>query len=223
MSNFKVEILLDEEKIIRDDKYEPQAVYNCIRDSFAQFNLPEQKTEKPYHLIFTDKDRKTDYGALWRVILDLYEMDWFKRYIRKYTWYNGKDTPEDILNDLQDSQKQNDSSSDKCYKAINFDLNTNALKEILQTKNPIVVLKEYKKIGKFLESKGFTHRQGLGYVSNEKMSETKIVIITNELNNTFPWFCECVRRFDVTDVGKKVTIDISKINLEESENNFNKE
>lgn len=101
MCRFKVEILIDEEKVIKDDKYEPQDMYDCIRKMFKRFDLSEIKTDKPYHFIFTDKGRKQDYGALWRVILDLYDKNWFKRYTLKYTWYNIRNyTCEDIMSEF---------------------------------------------------------------------------------------------------------------------------
>ena len=77
---YKVEIVIDEEKVINDDIYDPKEMYEFIRNMFKRFDLAEIKTDKPYYLIFADKGRSRDYGALWRVILDLYDMDWFKNY-----------------------------------------------------------------------------------------------------------------------------------------------
>ena len=87
-------------------------------------------------------------------------------------------------------------------KAIHFDLDTNELKKIYKTNNPFVYLDAYKKIGKFLKSNGFTHRQWSGYISNREMSDVKISMIVHDLNNTFPWLKKCVRKFDVTNIGE---------------------
>lgn len=54
---YKVEIVIDEEKVINDDIYEPSEMYEFIRNMFRRFDLPEIKTDKPYHLIFTDKGK----------------------------------------------------------------------------------------------------------------------------------------------------------------------
>ena len=60
---YKVEIVIDEEKVINDDIYDPKEMYEFIRNMFKRFDLAEIKTDKPYHLIFADKGRNRDYGA----------------------------------------------------------------------------------------------------------------------------------------------------------------
>lgn len=87
MCRFKVEILIDEEKVIKDDKYEPKDMYDCIRKMFKRFDLPEIKTDKPYHFIFTDKGGSKDMGGLASAAIDLYETDWFKKYAVEFYWY----------------------------------------------------------------------------------------------------------------------------------------
>ena len=69
---YKVEIVIDEEKVINDDIYEPSEMYEFIRNMFRRFDLPEIKTDKPYHLNFTDKGRSRNYEALGKAMLDLY-------------------------------------------------------------------------------------------------------------------------------------------------------
>lgn len=104
---YKVEIVIDEEKVINDDIYDPKEMYEYIKNMFRRFDLPEIKTDKPYHLIFTDKSRSRDYGALWRVILDLYDMDWFKNYAVKYFWHNKSNgSIEDIMLGLNKCRKK---------------------------------------------------------------------------------------------------------------------
>lgn len=98
---YKVEIVIDEEKVINDDIYEPTEMYEFIRNMFRRFDLPEIKTDKPYHLIFTDKGRNRDYGALGKSMLDLYYSDWFLKYAKKLFWHNNvNESVEDVLNQL---------------------------------------------------------------------------------------------------------------------------
>ncbi len=87
-----------------------------------------------------------------------------------------------------------------CRKALNFDLDTNALKKHYPGKN---YRKAYSDIKRFMEHEGFTHRQWSGYVSNEKLSMQKIAAKTKKLSQTFPWLKKCVNRFDVTDIGEQ--------------------
>lgn len=104
---YKVEIVIDEEKVINDDIYDPKEMYEFIRNMFKRFDLAEIKTDKPYYLIFADKGRNRDYGALWRVILDLYDMDWFKNYAVKYFWHNKSNgSIEDIMLGLNKCRKE---------------------------------------------------------------------------------------------------------------------
>ena len=87
MYRFKVEIVIDEEKVIKDDKYEPQVMYDYIRDMFKQFDLSEIKTGEQYHLVFTNKGGNKDLGAIGRIVFDLCDMDWFRKYATEFYWY----------------------------------------------------------------------------------------------------------------------------------------
>ena len=88
---YKVEIVIDEEKVINDDIYDPKEM----------FDLAEIKTDKPYHLIFADKGRNRDYGALGKAMLDLYYSDWFLNYAKKLFWHNNvNESVEDVLKQL---------------------------------------------------------------------------------------------------------------------------
>lgn len=87
-----------------------------------------------------------------------------------------------------------------CKKAINFDLDTKALKTYYPEKD---FRKAYIDIRKFMENEGFLHRQWSGYVSTIKVSNQKIVSMTKKLGNKFPWLKNCVKRFDVTDIGNQ--------------------
>lgn len=90
----------------------------------------------------------------------------------------------------------------KYKKAINFDLDTKTLQKIFQSKNPFVYMEGYRQIGIFLKSNGFKHRQWSGYISKEPMSNTEITGIVRKLNKSLPWLKQCVRKFDVTNIGE---------------------
>ena len=89
----------------------------------------------------------------------------------------------------------------KYKKAINFDLDTKTLQKIFKSKNPFVYMKGYRQIGKFLKSNGFKHRQWSGYISKEPMSNTEVTGIVRQLNKSLPWLKQCVKKFDVTNIG----------------------
>ena len=91
--------------------------------------------------------------------------------------------------------------SKKVYrKALNFDLDTKSLKKYYPGKN---YRNAYKDIKQFFLKNGFEHRQWSGYVSKDKISNTDVWIISARIRITFPWLSHCVKKFDVTDVGRQ--------------------
>ena len=68
-----------------------------------------------------------------------------------------------------------------------------------------------REIGKFLKSRGFTHRQYSGYITKDEMSTYNAIVTVRALNQAFPWLQQCVRKFDVTSIGSTFDlIDIFK-------------
>ena len=84
----------------------------------------------------------------------------------------------------------------KYYKAINFDLDTNELK-----KHYSRYQQAYTELYKFFRNKDFSHRQGSGYVSNNKLTSADIIDIIGELQEMFEWTGTCIKKIDVTNVG----------------------
>lgn len=87
----------------------------------------------------------------------------------------------------------------KSIKAINFDLDTKALKTYYEKSRR----NAYNEIGKFLKENGFYHRQWSGYVSLEKMTDMQMAKLNEKMWDKLPWLKDCARKFDVTDVGKR--------------------
>ena len=89
-------------------------------------------------------------------------------------------------------------------KALNFDLDTKALKTYYcKTNNPFEVLGAYREIKKFLEQYGFSHRQWSGYTSDEPMTSGEVSFLITELSKQKPWFSKCVRKCDETEIGEQ--------------------
>ena len=84
----------------------------------------------------------------------------------------------------------------KYYKAINFDLDTIGLKEFYPRYQ-----QAYKDLLKFFKNRDFSHRQGSGYVSNQKLSSADIIDLVTELKEEYEWTATCVKKIDVTNVG----------------------
>ena len=84
----------------------------------------------------------------------------------------------------------------KYYKAINFDLDTVKLREFYPRYQ-----QAYKDLLIFFKKNNFSHRQGSGYLSNEKLSSADIVDLFGELQKVFSWADTCIKKIDVTNVG----------------------
>jgi virulence-associated protein VapD len=88
----------------------------------------------------------------------------------------------------------------KRYKAINFDLSTKALIEVFGESN---CRQAYNFIRRFLENRGFLHRQWSGYVSENAMGALEVTDVVIDLFEEQEWLLDCANRFDVTDIGKE--------------------
>ena len=89
--------------------------------------------------------------------------------------------------------------SARVRKAINFDLDTKALKKFYPGKDYRAA---YGEIKNFMENIGFEHRQWSGYISIKALDQKEIARNVKKIAQKFPWLSQCVNRFDVTNIGK---------------------
>jgi len=101
-------------------------------------------------------------------------------------------------------------------KSLNFDLNTNKLKEHYPNNN---YTEAYNDIKKFLLKNGFEHRQGSGYISQKDMSSQEVADIIKALSNKYSWLKDCFKTFDSYDIGSRFDLAniIVKQNIKENE------
>lgn len=85
----------------------------------------------------------------------------------------------------------------KRNKAINFDLDTNKMKEMN------LYPKGYKILGAALRMHGFEHRQGSGYISKEKIDSDAINDLVIAIVSEYSWLSKCIKKIDVTDIGRQ--------------------
>lgn len=89
---------------------------------------------------------------------------------------------------------------ERYYKALNFDLSTHQLKEVYPGND---YRKAYDDLRRFFSHHHFVHRQGSGYLSDEKLYSTDIYESMDILARQMPWIGACVNKMDVTNVGKQ--------------------
>lgn len=93
-------------------------------------------------------------------------------------------------------------------KVINFDLSTKSLEKYFKdTREP------YSLIKKFMLENGFEHRQYSGYTSKEPIDERRVARIVTKLAKKFTWFGECVKEFDITEIGEQYSLKDTIQNL----------
>ncbi len=53
------------------------------------------------------------------------------------------------------------------------------------------------------KERGFDHRQGSGYLSQDKITTDDVVKVVTEIVHEQPWLADCVKKIDVTDIGRQ--------------------
>lgn len=96
-------------------------------------------------------------------------------------------------------------------KAINFDLDTNIMKQMNLYPDG------YRQLGKSFHKYGFEHRQGSGYVSREKIVTADVTEVVYNVVKENPWLGDCVKKCDVSNIGKQFDL-IPMINFAEAQN-----
>ncbi len=81
-------------------------------------------------------------------------------------------------------------------KAIYFDLDTKELKNHFTD-----ITKAYYKLRKDLKEKGFSHRQGSGYVSLLPLTITQAYEIVASVAEQNKWLSQSITKIDIMDVG----------------------
>ncbi len=97
---YKIEIELDDEKIIREGKYEIADIYATIRSWFAEEDIPEVDSEEGVLAFASNKTDDKEFARFALIETTLVEKDWFLPYAKRMTWYDtiyGVLSTEDVL------------------------------------------------------------------------------------------------------------------------------
>lgn len=86
------------------------------------------------------------------------------------------------------------------FKALNFDLDTHQLQKYYPGAS---YRQAYNDLRRFFKNHSFLHRQGSGYISENKMTTADIYDLMDDLIQQFSWISLCVNKIDVTNVGQQ--------------------
>ncbi len=89
----KMVIEFDEEKIKDDGKYDLQKMYACLAERFTENGLKVLENG-----VYIDEGKEKDLMHFMAIATSLPGIEWFKRYIKKWDWYEDDwDEPEDLI------------------------------------------------------------------------------------------------------------------------------
>lgn len=101
---YKIEIEMDDEKIIKEGKYVLDSIYDAIRRWFKEEDIQEVKGDSHTLTFIGTNVGKDDFGRMGLVEVSLAEAEWFKPYVKKMLWYNrdyGKDYVENVIEEFR--------------------------------------------------------------------------------------------------------------------------
>ena len=78
-------------------------------------------------------------------------------------------------------------------------------------------------MGASLKKHGFEHRQGSGYISKERIDSIMVARIIESVTKEQVWLAECVRKIDVTDIGRQHDLTATVRELSEATNGLSED
>jgi len=81
----QLKIVLDEEKILKEDEYDLPRMWEIIDGAFLKDGLV--KVGKG---LYRDTGSEKDFAFFWRNIWMLAKCDWFMSNAKEFLWYNGR-------------------------------------------------------------------------------------------------------------------------------------
>lgn len=97
---YKLEIELDDEKIISDNKYDKNSIYKTIREMFADEGILEVKSDRHMLVFASNKTDDKEFARFGLIEKTLLNADWFMPYVTRLMWYDtlyGVVSQEDVI------------------------------------------------------------------------------------------------------------------------------
>ena len=169
----KMVIRMNDDKITAENKYRLDGIYNTINHTFQTVGLPRME-DGSGALVFRDCGRARDFSLFGRIVNTLKRQTWFMDNVSVWR-----------LCDSDDSDSPDDFNEEDLL--THYQEKTQA----------------YDDLRRFFKRHRFSHRQGSGYISDDKLATADIYDLMDELSRQFPWIGICVNKIDVTNVGRQ--------------------
>lgn len=80
----KMEIAIDDKKIVNDNRYNPSDVHNELERTLQFYHLKKESDG-----VYVGNGTQHDFAFFGKAILDLKKQDWFLPYVSKWLFYSG--------------------------------------------------------------------------------------------------------------------------------------
>lgn len=102
---YKLTVEIDDDKVLRLQRHDLGAVYQTVRDTFAECNFQEQ-SQDDRELIFTIGEGKDSFSEVGIVTNSLYD-SWLGPYLKRMEWYDASDdSTEDVLREIGEFEEE---------------------------------------------------------------------------------------------------------------------
>jgi len=101
ITEYGIKIVMDEEKILKENEYSLEDIYNGI-DHLAQF-AGMKKIDKYYYVSMNDTP--SELGCF--VIANLEERDWFMNNVKEIIWYDKVEGITDMIKFFEERNRKN--------------------------------------------------------------------------------------------------------------------
>ena len=101
----KLKIVMDEEKITHESRYDLSVLLSTLDSIFSNNDLPKQGDN-----MYAGTGKADDYAKFWRIIWALAKKEWFMQNVKEWLWYNsddGKDENDFAVEDILAFCKEN--------------------------------------------------------------------------------------------------------------------
>lgn len=93
----KMEVRMDDEKILRERKYRLEAVYEAVEKAYGQWNFKGEKTSSG-SVMYKDNGSDRDLGRFFSIVNALKKQEWFMGNVATWVLYDSddSDSPDDF-------------------------------------------------------------------------------------------------------------------------------
>lgn len=98
---YKITVEIDDEKVLRLQQHDLDAVYKTVREAFSDCNFKELPTDNK-QLVFVIEDGNDSFSEVGIVTNALHD-SWLGKYLKKMEWYDSSDdSTEDIIREIRE-------------------------------------------------------------------------------------------------------------------------